>query len=99
MASNRRIVSILATGTNTSSKSMPCSGVGGVIGPHKSPYTKSNGDVDLAFAFFGNGVLLCFPIKQTSQICVACLMVLSLPIASSRVISSKSEYCSMDATI
>ncbi|GJV88535.1 putative reverse transcriptase domain-containing protein [Tanacetum coccineum] len=46
-----------------------------VIGPHKSPYTKSRGEVDLAFAFFGNGALLCLPIKQTSQICVVCLMV------------------------
>nr|GEZ15070.1 hypothetical protein [Tanacetum cinerariifolium] len=41
MASNNRIVSILATVAKTSSKSMPCSCVGGVIGPHKSPYTKS----------------------------------------------------------
>nr|GEU74746.1 zinc finger, CCHC-type [Tanacetum cinerariifolium] len=41
MASNNQIVSILATGAKTSSKSMPCSGVGGVIGPHKSLYTKS----------------------------------------------------------
>nr|GEV78314.1 11-beta-hydroxysteroid dehydrogenase-like 4A [Tanacetum cinerariifolium] len=44
MASNNQIVSILATGAKTSSKSMPCSGVGGVIGPHKSPYSKSKGE-------------------------------------------------------
>nr|GEZ80632.1 protein kinase-like domain-containing protein [Tanacetum cinerariifolium]GEZ83656.1 protein kinase-like domain-containing protein [Tanacetum cinerariifolium] len=50
-------------------------GVGGVIGPHKSPYTKSKGEVDLAFSFFENGALLCFSIKQTSQTCVVCLMV------------------------
>nr|GEX41431.1 hypothetical protein [Tanacetum cinerariifolium] len=31
---------------------------GGVIGPHESPYTKSKCEVDLAFAFFGNGALL-----------------------------------------
>ena len=49
-------------------------GVGGVIGPHKSQYTKSKGDVDLVLAFFGNGALLCLPTKQTSQICVVCLM-------------------------
>nr|GEY52475.1 zinc finger, CCHC-type [Tanacetum cinerariifolium] len=70
-------------------------GVGGVIGPYKSPYTKSKGEVDLAFAFFRNGALLCLPTKQISQICV----VLSLPIASSRVISSRFEYCYIDATI
>ncbi|GJR38736.1 hypothetical protein Tco_1214420 [Tanacetum coccineum] len=28
-------------------------GVGGEIGPHKSPYTYSKGEVDLAFAFLG----------------------------------------------
>nr|GEZ75992.1 hypothetical protein [Tanacetum cinerariifolium] len=44
MASSRRIVSILATGAKTSSKSIPCSCVGGVIGPHKSPYTKPSGE-------------------------------------------------------
>nr|GEY92085.1 hypothetical protein [Tanacetum cinerariifolium] len=47
-----------------------CCGVGGEIGPYKSTYTKSKGEVDLAFALLGNGALLCFPIKQTSQICV-----------------------------
>nr|GEY60208.1 hypothetical protein [Tanacetum cinerariifolium] len=66
MASSSLIVSILATGAKTSSKSMPC--CGGVIGPHKSPYTKSKCEVDLAFAFFGNGALLCLPIKHTLKI-------------------------------
>ena len=48
--------------------------VGGDIGPHKSPNTKSSGASNLDFACCGNGALLCFPIKHMSQMFAICLM-------------------------